>query len=1162
MDQLDTAAENIAQLCLQCNQSFNAIKSTIAELPASDNNKLPVGFSGTTFLDVFARFRIWTGNIGALQRGKSSLDHRIQHTYLRNEVIRLLRQTIIALCDVTSFVNGDKEQQTWYEGEGIATVYSDSGSEDDSNSAFSSNPGSKELQSELHTPEEEDPRLVTECGQLVIMLNDLVGSLLKLSLIIQSSSRRGKFVRSSREKPYDTNFDILHVLESFPYAAKNHFLIERLGKANAQRRQWLAYRRNHRGRLSSFESSGLDQTDNARSQQTGLEALLQADMTSVASVSTRPSVENTMTDNSTTATTFYEDMQLQLNQGAGNESSSEVSFSASSVSGRDKAPLEIPCMPSEAASGEPFECPFCFVIIAVANLQSWIKHVHADLASYVCTFENCSEPIFESRIQWFEHEMNKHRRVWVCPFCTVEITDPVTMEHHMHEQHEDSVKSGELRPLVRQSSHRAQRIPASCCPLCDYDAILRSRLDLNNNHDSIMIKPEQLRSHLGRHLEQLAIFVLPKSALMHDRTYDEDGEGSDPHSDAASVRSDNSIIEPEPTASGHSMHPDDFSGMIASLSQSDPLVLAVSPALALGWQPPHDFTPPSQYFETEEDDFIPRREESTFGGDLFTPGWVRGYDKNKEGYCARCDVGHWVNIPSGTYEFHLTYLHGLPYTGLPLPRPSALREIGDKVGVWEAFCDICDGWRTLKKTPQGWNWWRHCLTEHAIDDASSFTSPKFAMVGTKLSEGSPMNEAIRCLRHQNPDEFKTILQDHPFLISKKDHSDRYLIHYAAEIGLTDAVVHILQSLSGLHGGGATTVIDAQSINGLTPLMLAVEQGNDDSVVELLKYGANLNLISSNGMNALDIAAHAGYATIAGKLLNHGASIPDSRKFRDIYGSTVIKAVSGASSEKVVSLSGNVIFDWSDIMVSASRNDVRGIEQCLERGCDIEATAKDGRTALMIAAEKAHLEAVRCLIDNGANLNATNSKGWTALMIAVRDASNAVVDFLLKNGADANHLSPDHWTALAEAAQSGHTLLVKALLAFSADPEVRSSHDWTPLMHACYRGDDDCVHQLIEAGSMIESGSQRDETPILLAAAAGHIAIVRILLDQGAQPDASWALKTRLTTDTGDAGTDLIERTYQLGWTPLMVACQNGHQEISVEQEQLRNCQRKWSRRDN
>ena len=266
---------------------------------------------------------------------------------------------------VISFVNGDREQQTWYEGEGIATGYSDS---DGDSSAFFSDLDSIEVRSGISTPEEEDPRLVTECGQLAIMLNDLVTSLLKLSLVIQSSSRRGKFARSSRDKPYNTKSDILHVLESFPFAAKNHALVERLGKANAQRRQWLAYRRNHRERLSSFEGSVWDQVDNAQSQQEASSA----DVASVVSISTRPSNELTLRDNSTTATTFYEDVQEQFNQGVGDENASEVSFSASSVSGRDKVPLEIPRMPSEAASGEPFECPFCFIIIAVPNLQTWM----------------------------------------------------------------------------------------------------------------------------------------------------------------------------------------------------------------------------------------------------------------------------------------------------------------------------------------------------------------------------------------------------------------------------------------------------------------------------------------------------------------------------------------------------------------------------------------------------------------------------------------------------------------------------------------------------------------------------------------------------------------------------------------------------------------------
>jgi len=54
------------------------------------------------------------------------------------------------------------------------------------------------------------------------------------------------------------------------------------------------------------------------------------------------------------------------------EETSEISFSASSVSGMEKIPTLVPGLPLEAAGGAPFECPFCFTIISVQTLQAWM----------------------------------------------------------------------------------------------------------------------------------------------------------------------------------------------------------------------------------------------------------------------------------------------------------------------------------------------------------------------------------------------------------------------------------------------------------------------------------------------------------------------------------------------------------------------------------------------------------------------------------------------------------------------------------------------------------------------------------------------------------------------------------------------------------------------
>lgn len=47
--------------------------------------------------DALARFRTWVEDTGALQTGSASLDHRLGHADVRDEVLRLLGQLLQAL---------------------------------------------------------------------------------------------------------------------------------------------------------------------------------------------------------------------------------------------------------------------------------------------------------------------------------------------------------------------------------------------------------------------------------------------------------------------------------------------------------------------------------------------------------------------------------------------------------------------------------------------------------------------------------------------------------------------------------------------------------------------------------------------------------------------------------------------------------------------------------------------------------------------------------------------------------------------------------------------------------------------------------------------------------------------------------------------------------
>ena len=50
--------------------------------------------------DEFGRFRVWAGNIGALQTGKSSLDNRLNAaSNLRSQILQLLDDLNFTLCE-------------------------------------------------------------------------------------------------------------------------------------------------------------------------------------------------------------------------------------------------------------------------------------------------------------------------------------------------------------------------------------------------------------------------------------------------------------------------------------------------------------------------------------------------------------------------------------------------------------------------------------------------------------------------------------------------------------------------------------------------------------------------------------------------------------------------------------------------------------------------------------------------------------------------------------------------------------------------------------------------------------------------------------------------------------------------------------------------------
>lgn len=114
-----------------------------------------------------------------------------------------------------------------------------------------------------------------------------------------------------------------------------------------------------------------------------------------------------------------------------------------------------------------------------------------DIRPYICTFENCSSGLrlFETRRSWSSHEKQYHRREWQCGTC-----DKIYWDRDEFRAHWDTCRSG-----------KDQILPEHAIDLCE-------RATLSNQYCSICAKQcssRSLASHLGRHMEELALFSIP-----------------------------------------------------------------------------------------------------------------------------------------------------------------------------------------------------------------------------------------------------------------------------------------------------------------------------------------------------------------------------------------------------------------------------------------------------------------------------------------------------------------------------------------------------------------------------------------------------------------------------------------------------------------------------
>jgi hypothetical protein len=136
--------------------------------------------------------------------------------------------------------------------------------------------------------------------------------------------------------------------------------------------------------------------------------------------------------------------------------------------------------------------------------KSHRRHVHADLRAYLCTHEQCGMAMFEQKRAWVDHEMENHWRSWSCHLCNFDCDRQSDMSLHLELSHRKDLSEENKHSMAYMISRPLDYIDASRCLLCDWGKVLLSKGSVT------MVSRASFMGHLAHHLEQLALFAIPR----------------------------------------------------------------------------------------------------------------------------------------------------------------------------------------------------------------------------------------------------------------------------------------------------------------------------------------------------------------------------------------------------------------------------------------------------------------------------------------------------------------------------------------------------------------------------------------------------------------------------------------------------------------------------
>jgi len=237
------------------------------------------------------------------------------------------------------------------------------------------------------------------------------------------------------------------------------------------------------------------------------------------------------------------------------------------------------------------------------------------------------------------------------------------------------------------------------------------------------------------------------------------------------------------------------------------------------------------------------------------------------------------------------------------------------------------------------------------------------------------------------------------------------------------------------------------------LHIAAWNGDAAMMELLLDAGADPNRRAHDQSTAMLVATARGCLACMQRLLAAGGNLTGRLSHGD---GVLVRAIKGADPE-IISLLRNTLHNsrdpvallgadaYADMLDAIRRSELGMLRQLLDLGVPAD-MAVDTRPPLMLAisgrtysrvyvAPEIEVQAAEILIEYHADIDATDRQGNTALILAARSGASKLGMWLLAKGADFRMTNRDGVSPLHAALRGGYHRLANALIQAGADPEA-------------------------------------------------------------------------------------------------------------------------------